>query len=226
METGIRPTSGHLIHGDTVTCTDDHPFLTEAGFAQLSRTNDPGVPRVAVLPLRLLLPARWQATAQNGREVLQLVLQGEREARLEGHPAEAHDWQALRSALTRRRLQELCAQGAFPLSVARATGGAAHWVQLDAYAGGEFLIVEVDWVPDSRSVAFQVQDREQTWLDLNLADAASGRLDGKDVLFLHSYSSVDLGPLLAAGDAREEGTADLSARGRWPRASRLGAPTA
>ena len=40
---------------------------------------------------------------------------------------------------------------------------------------GEFLIVDVDWVPDSRSVAFQVQDREQTWLDLNLADAASAR---------------------------------------------------
>ena len=48
-------------------------------------------------------------------------------------------------------------------------------VQLDAYAGGEFLIVDVDWVPDSRSVAFQVGDREQTWLDLNLADAASAR---------------------------------------------------
>jgi dipeptidyl-peptidase 4 len=61
------------------------------------------------------------------------------------------------------------------LGIARATGGTAQWVQLDAYAGGEFLIVDVDWVPDSRNVAFQVQDREQTWLDLNLADAASGR---------------------------------------------------
>ena len=61
------------------------------------------------------------------------------------------------------------------LGIARVTGGNAQWVQLDEYAGGEFLIVDVDWVPDSRSVAFQVQDREQTWLDLNLADAASAR---------------------------------------------------
>ena len=44
-----------------------------------------------------------------------------------------------------------------------------------AYAGGDILIVDVDWVPDSRSVVYQVQDREQTWLDLNLADPSTGR---------------------------------------------------
>ena len=32
-----------------------------------------------------------------------------------------------------------------------------------------------------------------------LADAASGALDGKRVLFLNTYSSVDLAPLLAGG---------------------------
>jgi dipeptidyl-peptidase 4 len=62
------------------------------------------------------------------------------------------------------------------LGIARVAGGAAQWVQIDSYAGGDFLIVDVDWVPDSRSVAFQVQDREQTWLDLNLADSRSGRI--------------------------------------------------
>ena len=61
------------------------------------------------------------------------------------------------------------------LGVVRVTGGAPQWVQLDTYAGGDILVVDVDWVPDSRSVAFQVQDREQTWLDLNLADPSSGR---------------------------------------------------
>jgi D-cysteine desulfhydrase len=32
-----------------------------------------------------------------------------------------------------------------------------------------------------------------------LADAEAGRLDGKRVLFWNTYSSVDLGPLLASG---------------------------
>ena len=61
------------------------------------------------------------------------------------------------------------------LGIARASGAPPQWVQLDAYAAVDRLIVDVDWVPDSRSVAFQVQDREQTWLDLNLAEAVSGR---------------------------------------------------
>ena len=60
------------------------------------------------------------------------------------------------------------------LGIARVAGGAAQWVQIDSYSATDFLIVDVDWVPDSRSVAFQVQDREQTWLDLNLADSQSG----------------------------------------------------
>ena len=47
------------------------------------------------------------------------------------------------------------------------------WVDLSAYAGTELLIVDVDWVPMA-AVFVPVQDREQTWLDLNVADAASG----------------------------------------------------
>ena len=61
------------------------------------------------------------------------------------------------------------------LAVARFSGGAPLWVDLGAYADSEFLIVDVDWVPDATSVVYQVQDREQTWLDLNLAEASSGR---------------------------------------------------
>jgi dipeptidyl-peptidase-4 len=62
------------------------------------------------------------------------------------------------------------------LAVVSATGGAPVWTQLDSYATVDFLIVDVDWTPDSRNVAFQVQDREQTWLDLNLGDPVSGRV--------------------------------------------------
>jgi dipeptidyl-peptidase-4 len=60
------------------------------------------------------------------------------------------------------------------LGIARAAGGEPAWVDLAGYAATEFLIVNVDWTPDSRQVVHQVQDREQTWLDLNLADAATG----------------------------------------------------
>jgi dipeptidyl-peptidase-4 len=38
-------------------------------------------------------------------------------------------------------------------------------------ATSDYLIVAVDWSPDSQRVVYQIQDREQTWLDLNLADA-------------------------------------------------------
>ena len=61
------------------------------------------------------------------------------------------------------------------LGIARVAGGAPLWVELGEYSASEFLIVDVDWVPDATNVAYQVQDREQTWLDLNLAEATSGR---------------------------------------------------
>jgi dipeptidyl-peptidase-4 len=60
------------------------------------------------------------------------------------------------------------------LGVARASDGRTHWVSLDAYKESDTLIVNVGWTPDSRSVVHQVQNREQTWLDLNLADPATG----------------------------------------------------
>ncbi len=42
------------------------------------------------------------------------------------------------------------------------------------YGATDFLIVNVGWKPDSRSVVYQVQDREQSWLDLNTADRTTG----------------------------------------------------
>ncbi len=41
-------------------------------------------------------------------------------------------------------------------------------------ASAGFLIVNVQWTRDSRAVVYQVQDRLQTWLDLNRADVSNG----------------------------------------------------
>ncbi len=60
------------------------------------------------------------------------------------------------------------------LGVVRAIGGDVQWVDTTKYAAAEHLIVNVSWTPDSTEVVYQVQDREQTWLDLNLGDAAKG----------------------------------------------------
>jgi dipeptidyl-peptidase 4 len=50
-----------------------------------------------------------------------------------------------------------------------AGGGATRWIDLAEYAAAEPLVVDVGWTPDGK-LAFQVQDREQTWLDLRLAE--------------------------------------------------------
>jgi len=65
------------------------------------------------------------------------------------------------------------------LGVARARDGRVVWVDLSKYEGVEPLVVRVgwtpsDWSPDGSKICFQVQDREQTWLDLNLADPDRG----------------------------------------------------
>ena len=61
------------------------------------------------------------------------------------------------------------------LGVVTVAGGTPTWIDTDEYAPIQFLIVGVDWTPDSRQVVYQVQDREQTWLDLKLGDAGTGK---------------------------------------------------
>jgi dipeptidyl-peptidase 4 len=58
------------------------------------------------------------------------------------------------------------------LGVVSAAAGNVRWVDTARYS--DFLIVSVAWVPNSREVAYQIQDRTQTWLDLNRADAETG----------------------------------------------------
>jgi dipeptidyl-peptidase-4 len=60
------------------------------------------------------------------------------------------------------------------LGVVSVDDGRISWVPLDQYGQEEILIVRVGWTPDSRSIAYQVQNREQTWLDLDLFDCAFG----------------------------------------------------
>ncbi len=62
------------------------------------------------------------------------------------------------------------------LSVVAAAGGEVVELDLSPYEREEFLIVRVGWTPDGKSVAFQVQDRVQTWLDLCLGDPRSGKV--------------------------------------------------
>jgi dipeptidyl-peptidase-4 len=53
-------------------------------------------------------------------------------------------------------------------------GAAPKEVSTESYSGSDFLIVLVDWSPDSSKVVYQIQNREQTWLDLNAADVRGG----------------------------------------------------
>jgi len=56
------------------------------------------------------------------------------------------------------------------LGLISAAAGKTHWVKTFKYQGSEFLITGVGWTPDSKAVLFQVQNRQQTWLDLNRFD--------------------------------------------------------
>ena len=61
------------------------------------------------------------------------------------------------------------------LGVVAAAGGETRWVDTSAYQPADLLLVRVTWSPDSRRVVYQAQNREQTFLDLNAADAATGK---------------------------------------------------
>jgi dipeptidyl-peptidase 4 len=60
------------------------------------------------------------------------------------------------------------------LGVAPVGGGPASWVDTSKYLEADRLIVRVGWTPDSQRVVYEVQNRTQTWLDLDAADVSSG----------------------------------------------------
>ncbi len=74
---------------------------------------------------------------------------------------------------------EMYPKAGYPNPIARlytvtASGMAPREVDTQRYTGGDFLIVSVDWTPDSSKVVYQIQNREQTWLDLNTAGNDGG----------------------------------------------------
>jgi dipeptidyl-peptidase-4 len=62
------------------------------------------------------------------------------------------------------------------LGVVAASGEETRWVETGGYEPADFLIVRVSWSPDSSRVVYQAQNREQTFLDLNAADASTGKI--------------------------------------------------
>ncbi len=61
------------------------------------------------------------------------------------------------------------------LGVINAAGGQTRWMDTYKYQPSDLLIVRVSWTPDSLKVVYQAQNREQTFLDLNFADAKDGK---------------------------------------------------
>lgn len=59
------------------------------------------------------------------------------------------------------------------LGIGSAVGGATQWIDVDRYPSPDRLIVRVAWAPDSRRIVYEVQNRVQTWRDLNIADSAA-----------------------------------------------------
>src|SRR6266849_7511721 len=60
------------------------------------------------------------------------------------------------------------------LYTVKTSGAEPQEISTERYSGGDFLVVSVDWAPDSSKVFFQIQNREQTWLDLDITDASGG----------------------------------------------------
>ena len=61
------------------------------------------------------------------------------------------------------------------LGVVNTENARVEWVDQGKYGPEEILIVRVTWTPDGQRVVYQVQNREQTWLDLNSYDPVRKR---------------------------------------------------
>lgn len=61
------------------------------------------------------------------------------------------------------------------LGVVEIDSGAITWIDLGKYLKDEPIIARVGWKPDSSKLVYLICNREQTWIDVDLADCASGR---------------------------------------------------
>jgi len=76
------------------------------------------------------------------------------------------------------------------MKIAPVNGGKIVDVDNDRYTSGEFLIVNVTWTDDGKAVTYQVQNREQTWLDLVAATP-----DGKSTTLFRDTTKAWVDPL-------------------------------
>ncbi|MEN6337301.1 MAG: DPP IV N-terminal domain-containing protein [Phycisphaerales bacterium] len=60
------------------------------------------------------------------------------------------------------------------LGIVSTAGGDGRWVDFQGYTEGAYLIMGAGWTPDSERIYFYVQDRAQTWLDINTAGRRGG----------------------------------------------------
>lgn len=60
------------------------------------------------------------------------------------------------------------------IGVVAVDSGETKWFDVSDYPDEDRLIVRVTWAPDSEEVLFQVQNREQTWLDMRAGSVAEG----------------------------------------------------
>jgi len=72
------------------------------------------------------------------------------------------------------------------LGVVNAAGGDIRWVDTFKYQPADLLISRVTWTPDNKKVVYQAQNREQTFLDVNFAEAK----DGKSENIIHETSKA------------------------------------
>lgn len=62
------------------------------------------------------------------------------------------------------------------IGIVAVRGGDITWVDLSKYELFEYLVVRLAYTPDSSKLVFQIQDRVQSWLDLNTADLQTGEM--------------------------------------------------
>ena len=72
------------------------------------------------------------------------------------------------------------------LGMVSAAGGDIRWIDTFKYQPADLLISRVAWTPDGKKVVYQAQNREQTFLDVNFADAR----DGKSTNVIHETSKA------------------------------------
>lgn len=86
------------------------------------------------------------------------------------------------------------------LGLVAAAGGDIRWIELGA--NKDIYLARVDWLPDSKRLSFQIEQRDQRRLDLMLVDAAT--LEQRTLIKETSHSWIDLNNdlhFLANGEA-------------------------